>query len=252
VGQIYPSRHVVLQAILEDPSKPGIPPGTIKTYPLYPGAAPEKTESHTESHRAQLLDKIKNAYIPALESMPEIVPSNCTPANYSANNAYQYLPKTQTPVQDYFARGRPENCKKQDSAIRYTTDNEVSASYPVIALPDSKKLSISYKNAGKLRPLSAAEKQQVAQYTSTYKDEFKQIYTTEYNEKTNGAEFTTLANARILLEAQYGQSAYTLRISSWEHITVAHRIYLIIEMSILKGNELINTVDISRYRGKKL
>ena len=144
----------------------------------------------------------------------------------------------------------PDNCAKEDDGTRYKTDSNVTASFPVVAISADDNLTVDYQNAGKLRPLSVDEQRQVIQYIQDFKTEYKQAYGSEYDEKTNNiGEIPTLASAKILLEARYGKTDYSIRVSTWERITAAYHIYRIIEVSLLKNGKIIQSSETSRYQG---
>lgn len=246
VGQIYPNQHVILQPILNNAAEFNAWPEAINFYPVFTST----NNNIPKILRAKLMDIISNTYIPMMESMPNVESSKCTQEGYSRNNNYQYLLKDEAPIQDYFSRGMPDNCAKEDNGARYKTDSNVTASYPIIAISSDDNLTVDYQNAGKLRPLSEIEQRQVTQYIQDFKTEYKRAYGNEYDEKTNNiGQIPTLASAKILLEAQYGKTGYNIRVSTWERITAAYHIYRVIEVSLLKNGKIIQSSETSRYQG---
>ncbi len=246
IGQVYPSSHAIFQALPDDGIKPGALPDTLSVYPLYELLNSKKNQTL----QATFLDKINNSYVPALENMSDLESSKCTPESYKPDINYHYLLKDVTLIQDYFSRGMPDNCEKQDNGARYRLNNNVSASYPVIAVPAGISLNTDFTNSGKPRQLLPDEKKQVSKFIDDFKAEFKSLYGSEYDEKTNHiGKISTLANARVLLEAEYGQTGYSIRVSTWEHITAAYHIYRIIEVSILKNKKFIESREIHRHQG---
>lgn len=246
IGQVYPSRHAIFQAVPDNGTKPGALPDTLSIYPLY--KLPNRKK--VQALQATFLDKISNSYVPALENMSDLESSKCTPESYKPDTSYHYLLKDVTLIQDYFSRGMPDNCEKHDDGARYRLNNNVSASYPVIAVPSGTSLNMDFTNSGKPRQLLPAEKKQVSKFIDDFRTEFKKLYGSEYDEKTNNiGEISTLANARVLLEAEYGTTGYSIRISTWEHISPAYHIYRIIEVSILKDDKFIESREIHRHQG---
>lgn len=244
IGQIYPTQHVILQPVLNDMTKITWPE-SIDIYPLI-----SNKKNPIKAFQAKFKDKISNTYIPMLENMPDTASSKCSQDGYQGNNSYQYLLKNETPIQDYFSRGMPDNCTKEDDAARYQSTINVTASYPVVATSSDYDLIVDFKNAGKLRPLSAIERKQVAQYLKDFKVAYKQAYGEKYDEKKdNIGKIPTLASAKILLQARVGETDYNIRVSAWERITVAYHIYRIIEVSLLRNGKVINSTEISRYQG---
>ncbi len=246
IGQVYPNQHAVLQPILNNAGKYYNWPAAMNIYPLYEPASDEKTGLL----HASLRDKLNDAYIPALENMPDKTSSSCKLENSSASPHYRYLLNNPAQIQDYFSRGATDNCKENDSAARYTIASKIPASWPVIAVSDTVRLTLDFKNAGKKRPLLGAEKREIALYISDFKNEFKRLYGKEHNAKTDKIKsVTSLADARILLEAQYGKPGYSLRVSTWDHITVANNIWRIFEVSTLKDGKMMASREIFRYQG---
>jgi len=245
IGQIYPSQHVILQPILNNSAKFNAWPEIINFYPLFSST----NNSDPKILQATFLDKISNTYIPMLENMPNTEPSECIQEGYRHNDN-QYLLKDETLIQDYFSRGMPDNCTKEDDGARYKTDSNMTTSFPVIAISADDNLTVNYQNSGNPRPLSETEQSQVTQYIQHFKAEYKQAYGSEYDEKTdNIGEIPTLANAKILLEAKYKKAGYHIRVSTWERITVAYHIYRVIEVSLLKNSRIIQSSETSRYQG---
>jgi len=246
VGQVYPNQHVVLQTIATHINKLNVWPETITVYPLYASTKSKETKIL----RATVMDKLSNVYVPMIENMPDLEKSKCALDGHSANKNYQYLLKDKTLIYDYFTRGMPDNCEKDDNATRYRADSIVLTSYPVIAISGDQNVSLDFQNIGKIRPMTVTEQRQVTQYIKDFKAEFKKAYGSEYDEKTNNiGKIPTLADARILLEAQLGKTGYSIRVSSWERITAAYHIYRVVEASLLKNDELIQTYETSRYQG---
>ncbi len=246
IGQVYPNQHAVLQPILDNATRYYNWPAAMNIYPLYKSASDNK---NAPLH-ATLRDKVNDVYVPALENMPDKTSSSCKSENNVSSPHYQYLLKEPTLIQDYFSRGAADNCKENDSGARYTVTGKISASWPVIAVSDTFKLTLDFKNAGKPRPLMPAEKREVALYINDFKNEFKKLYGKEYDGKTDkNKSITSLADARILLEAQYGKPGYSIRVSTWDHITVANNIWRIFEVSTLMDGRMIASREVFRYQG---
>jgi len=240
IGQIYPTQHVILQPILNDTARFAWSE-SIDIYPLI-----SNNKNSIKTFQAKLKDKISNTYVPMLENMLDAASSKCTQAGYQGNNSYQYLLKNEVPIQDYFSRGMPDNCTTEDNAARYESAANVMASYPVLATSSDYNLIVDYKNAGKLRPLSTVEQEQVARYIKDFNVAYRQAYG---EKKDNIGKIPTLASAQILLQARLGKTDYNIRVSTWERITVAYHIYRIIEVSLLRNGKIINSNEISRYQG---
>lgn len=246
IGQVYPNQHAVLQPILDNANKYYNWPTAMNIYPLYEPSSGDKAGLL----HATLRDKVNDVYVPALESMPDKTSSSCKSENNFSSPHYQYLLNDPTQIQDYFSRGAADNCKKSDNATRYTVASKIPTSWPVIAVSDSVNLTLDFKNAGKTRPLLPVEKRDIAFYINDFENEFKKLYGKEYNGKTDKIKsITSLADARILLEAQYEKPGHSIRVSTWDHVTVANNIWRIFEISTLKDGKMIASREIFRYQG---
>ncbi|MFC4293123.1 hypothetical protein ACFOWX_11920 [Sphingorhabdus arenilitoris] len=251
IGQYYPSGQAYLVPLTNEEDGSEEASAQTKTAPKtiqlasFPNQA-ETPPSGSNSQSAKRTGYQGDVYPPYLEHMPA---DDMCGSNHRVDPQNQYLDITQyppnMPFTDFFNRGMPDNCEPEQMVAQYMVPNWGRKSIPVIAVADIANFTVDQSNAGKPRPLTATEREQVA----AYKADYIKSYEAAYDENYDIGDILSLADAHILFELKLSDDRRSVRVSHWQSVSIADHLYLVIVVDELVDGIVINTSEYRRAQG---
>jgi hypothetical protein len=225
IGQVYPSGNVYLRPLAGEERPAGNLPKSVFVLPLSRESAALKTPP-TEATLAS--PTVKFDYIPRLEGMDD-EHLTCGPAEpRKKNSAFRYL------TEDFF-----------DASFDYCDGNDDVALYRSSPVPYSVKVLAFTSEAGLIdtrlvsgvRPVTPTEEQEIARQKRDLQKE---------GECTTTPAF--LDSAQRVVEAAT-EKGLSLRLSSYRTPGCAGHLTTIYILDVLRGQELVQTFQISHSHG---